>query len=91
MSDMAAFAGALSTIMSILVAVLAYQQWQHRRELDQLRDSMRNIGARLEMPQHELPPLPSAADEYAPDAVVDEESVEREWRLPTSLRGGWDA
>ena len=91
MSEVAAFAGLVATVSLVACAVLIYHAVLLQSQVNKLQEVVRQLGVRMRIPADELPPPPLDVDEYAPDAVVDEESVEREWRLPTGLRGGWDA
>ena len=91
MSDIAAFAGFVATAALIACAVLIYHAVLLQSQANKLQEIVRQLGMRMRVPGSELPPPPFSGDEYAPDAAVDEESVEREWRLPSGLRGGWDS
>ena len=91
MSDIAAFAGLVATVSLVACGVLIYHAVLLQSQVDKLQEIVRQLGVRMRVPNGELPPPPIDVDEYAPDAVVDDESVEREWRLPSGLRGGWDS
>lgn len=86
MDNVAAFAGLVATVALIACAVLAYHAWYIQRQLDDLKQCMREVGERTGV-RTELPyPARPSLDEYAPDAIIDDESVNREWQLPRSLR-----
>lgn len=86
MSSVVALMGMLATVSLIAASILAYHMIQMQRELDTLRETLRAFGRRIGAPIHELPPERPIVDEWAPDAVVDTTEVDREWKLPRSLR-----
>lgn len=90
MSELAAFAGFLATTSLIVVAIVAYASHQQAKEIERLREMVRGIGLRVGSPESELPPPRPVVDEYARDAIIDDDSVNREWQVPRSWQH-WDA
>ena len=82
MSDVLALVGTIALFNVITTAILVCHAITHQRQVDRLEDIVRSIGMRVGSPPSELPPVRDTVDEYSPDAVIDDETVQREWQLP---------
>ena len=86
MNDVLALVGAMAVFNVIATAILIYHVSTQQRRVDRLEDIVRSLGMRIGSPPNELPPVRDVVDEYAPDAVIDDETVQREWQLPRNWR-----
>ena len=82
MNDLLALVGMIAIFNAIATAILICHALYQQRRADRLEDVVRSIGLRVGSPPSELPPVRDVVDEYSPDAVIDDESVQREWQLP---------
>lgn len=84
MTEVVAIFGLSATLALMACAFLIHDAVQQRHRVDRLEDIVRSIGMRVGSPSTDLPPIRDVADEYAPDAIIDDEAVRREWQLPRS-------
>ena len=82
MNDVLALVGTMALFNVIATAILIYHALTQQRRADRLEDVVRSIGMRIGSSPSELPPMRDVVDEYSPDAVIDDETVQREWQLP---------